>query len=222
MTSAKNADSAATRWQVLVGENRITIIGVIIAGALGVLVAAVLSLVQESRYVASTSVSFRPRVADVDAAEAADRIAANFASWVESESFAEKLTQEEAGGLAPRQVSDKTRARAVLKEMRVLLEFEDTRADRAASVANGLARVLVAESRRSIEQQDDEFALDIEPMDPARVPDTPVWPRMEIAIPIGATVGLAVSAIFAALLGWFNQPFQPGDVKPVQPDGDRD
>ncbi len=180
---------------------------IVAAGIVGALVALVVGLTQEARYVASTSVSFRPRVADVDAAEAADRLGANFAVWIQSESFASKLNPDESGDLAPRQISDNTHARAVPKEMRVLLEFEDSQPGRAASVVNGLARVLVEEANKSFRDAPDELALDIEPMDPARIPEGPSWPRPEIAAAIGAVLGLVLSALLAALLGWLAEPY---------------
>ena len=55
-----------------------------------------------------------------------------------------------------------------------------------------------------------ELALDIEPMDPARIPDGPAGPRPEIAAAIGAVLGLALSAIVAATLGWLREPSTHG------------
>ena len=179
----------------------------IAAGIVGAVVALIVALTQEARYVATTAVSLRPRAADVDAAEAADRIGANLAAWIESESFAAKLDAGESGGLSLRQISENAHARAVPKEMRVLLEFEDSQPDRAASVVNGLARVLVEEAAKSLRDAPSELALDIEQMDPARPPSASSQPRPEIAAAIGAVLGLALSAIIAALLGWLGQPY---------------
>jgi hypothetical protein len=75
-------------------------------------------------------------------------------------------------------------------------------------VVNGLARVLVEEANKSLGDAPDELALDIEPMDPARIPDGPSWPRPGIAAAIGTVVGLVSSTMLAALLGWLNEPSQ--------------
>ena len=143
-------DSPTTRWKVLLNGNGLAIGAVVAAGVVGAIVALIVALAQDAQYVATTSVSLRPRAADVDAAEAADRIGANLAAWVESESFAAKLDAGESGNLSPRQISENAHARAVPKEMRVLLEFEDSQPERAASVVNGLARILVEEAAKSL------------------------------------------------------------------------
>lgn len=210
MTAVQNIDRQTVRWKALLGENGAVAAAIVAAGIVGALVALVVSFAQDARYVASTSVSFRPRVADIDAAEAADRIGANFAVWIESEAYAARLTVDESGGLAPLQISANTEARAVPKEMRVLLDYEDSQPGRAASVANGLARVLVQAANKALRDAPHELALDIEPMDPARIPDGPAWPRAEIAAAIGAVLGLALSAIVAATLGWLREPYTHG------------
>ena len=200
-------DSPTTRWKILLNGNGLAIGAVVAAGVVGAIVALIVALAQDARYVATTSVSLRPRAADVDAAEAADRIGANLAAWVESESFATKLDAGESGNLSPRQISENAHARAVPKEMRVLLEFEDSQPERAASVVNGLARILVEEAAESLRDAPAELALDIQQMDPARAPTGPSQPRPEIAAAIGAVLGLALSTIIAALLGWLRQPY---------------
>ena len=200
-------DRATVRWKALLNGNGLVLGAIVAAGVVGAVVALIVALTQEARYVAATSVSLRPRAADVDAAEAADRIGANFAAWVESESFAAKLDAGESGSLSPRQISGNAHARAVPKEMRVLLEFEDSQPERAASVVNGLARVLVEEAAKSLGDAPDELALDIEQMDPARTPTGPSQPRPAIAAAIGAVLGLALSTLIAALFGWLSQPY---------------
>ena len=207
MTAARNMERPTVRWKALLNGNGLVIGAIVAAGVVGAIVALIVALTQEARYAATTSVSLRPRVADVDAAEAADRIGANFAAWVESESFAAKLDAGESGSLSPRQISENANARGIPKEMRVLLEFEDSQPERAALVVNGLARVLVEEAAKSLRDAPDELALDIEQMDPARTPTGPSQPRPAIAAAIGAVLGLALSAMIAALLGWLSQPY---------------
>ena len=206
MTAARDMDRSTVRWRALLNGNGLVVGAIAAAGVVGAIVALTVALTQETRYAATTSVSLRPRVADVDTAEAADRIGANFAAWIESESFAAKLEGGESGGLSPRQISENASARAVPKEMRVLLDFEDSQPERAASVVNGLARVLVEEAAKSLRDAPDELALDIEQMDPARTPTRPSQPRPEIAAAIGAALGLLSSTLITALLGWLNQP----------------
>lgn len=220
MSAARNMDRPTSRWKSLVHDNGMAIGAVIAAGVVGAIVALIVALTQETRYVATTAVSLRPRAADVDAAEAADRIGANLAAWIESESFAAKLDAGESGGLSLRQISENAHARAVPKEMRVLLEFEDSQPDRAALVVNGLARVLVEEGARSLRDAPNELALDIEQMDPARAPTAPSQPRPEIAAAIGAVLGLALSAMIAALLGWLSQPYRRSQPVPETEAGD--
>lgn len=173
---------------------------------IGTLVALLIGLTQETRYVASASVSFRPRIADIDTAEAADRLAANFAAWVQSRTFAAKLTKIESGELSPQQIASSTQARAIPKEMRLLLEFEDFDPRRAASVVDGLARVLVAEATTYLGDAPDDVGLDIQAMDPAEVPHKASWPRLGLTTSIGALVGMMLSTMLAAMVGWLREP----------------
>lgn len=206
MSGDRHDSARSTRIGAFWQANRSAATGVLAALVLGVLAALVVSLLQATRFSASTSVSLRPMVADVDVAEAADRLAANLSVWATSEDFAKRLTPDEIAGLSPGQVAAKARARAVLKEMRVVVEFEDSTADRAASVVNGLARVVVEEARRSLSAAPADKSVEIEQMDKAKPPDKPVWPRLEVALPAGGLMGLAFGLVAAALAGWLAQP----------------
>ena len=192
----------------MVRDNGMAIGAVIAAGVVGAIVALIVALTQETRYVATTAVSLRPRAADVDAAEAADRIGANLAAWIESESFRGKARRQRirrpfvAANLGETPTPGRSRRRCGC--------YWSSRTHNrtgAASVANGLARVLVEEGARSLRDAPNELALDIEQMDPARAPTAPSQPRPEIAAAIGAVLGLALSAMIAALLGWLSQPY---------------
>lgn len=206
MSEAERHRPEPSRWRLFWSAHKTASAAALAAAIAGALAALVISLVQEPTYAAETSVSLRPRVADVDAAEAADRLAANLAAWAVTEKYAFLLTSQETAGLTPREIAGNAKARAVVKEMRVQVAFEDSDPQRAASVANGLARVLVEEGTRSLRFASPAEALEVEQMDKASAPPRPVWPRPEIAIPAGAVLGLAAGALLGALLGWLTQP----------------
>lgn len=198
------ADGASklTRARALRNEYGLAIFMAIIAGLAGLIAALAVSLWQQPQFTATTSVSLRSTEADLGMAEAADRLASNTAAWVASETFAGRLTEAEAGGLDPIAIADYTRARALPKEMRLIIEFEDENAARAAAVADGLARVAVESAGNSLEGAD----LEISQIALARVPVSPTSPRMEIALPVGLILGALVGMGLGLAYGWLQEP----------------
>ena len=177
--------------------------------ALGALVAFAVSLVQEPVYVAATSVSLRPRVANLGTAEAADRLGANLAAWAVSETYVSRLTPQELGGYAPRDAAARIKARELPKQMIVLIEGRDADPSKAAGLANGVARVLVEDAAATLFAGQPSESLAIERMDPALPPSKASSPRPEIVVPVGAVLGLAAGVALASLYGWLSAPVQP-------------
>lgn len=194
--------STLTRARLLRRDYGFVIFMTVTAGLVGLIVALAVSLLQEPQFRASTSVSLRATEADLGMAEAADRLAGNTAAWVESETFADLLTEAEAGGLDSIAIADRTRARALPKEMRLVIEFEDENAGRAASVANGLARVAVASARSDLHGGN----LEIAQIAPARIPEKPISPRLEMALPAGLILGLFVGLTLGFTYHWLQGP----------------
>ena len=191
-----------TRAQVLRRDYRLVASMAMVAGLAGLIAALVVALLQEPLFRATTSVSLRSTEADLGMAEAADRLAANTAAWVESETFAARLSEAEAGGMDPMAIADHTRARALPKEMRLVIEFEDKTAGRAATVADGLARVAVASATADLDGAD----LEIAQIAPARIPAGPISPRLEIALPAGLILGLLVGLALGLTYKWLQDP----------------
>jgi hypothetical protein len=135
-------------------------------------------------------------------AEAADRLAGNTAAWVASETFATRLTEAESGGLDPLAIADHTRARALPKQMRLVIEFENESAQRAAAVADGLARVAVASAMADLDGAD----LKIARIAPARIPTTPISPRLELALPVGLILGVLTGLALGLTYTWLQDP----------------
>ena len=75
------------RWQPLVLAGAA-------AAVIAVIVSAIVVAVAEPVYRASTSVSIRPRIADLGASESAARLIRNYAVWVDSENYAARLGPE--------------------------------------------------------------------------------------------------------------------------------
>ena len=191
-----------TQGQAVWREYRLVFFMTLAAGLAGLLAALVVSVWQTPLYRASASVSLRAAVADLGVAEAADRLAGNTAAWVESETFAARLTREELGGLTPRAVADKTAARALPKEMRVVIEFEDEIAGRAADVVDGLARVAVAAARAELEGD----GLEIAEIGQARVPGSPISPRPVLAALVGLVLGMMAGLLLGLVYRWSREP----------------
>ncbi len=196
------ATSTLTRAQVLRRDYRFVIFLSVMAGLAGLVAALVVSLWQEPLFRSVTSVSLRSTEADLGVAEAADRLAGNTAAWIESETFAARLTEAEAGGLEPLAIADRTRARALPKEMRLIIEFEDENARRAAAVADGLARVAVAAAMDDL----DGGHLEIVQIAPARIPERPITPRLELALPAGLILGLLAGLALGLAYQWLQEP----------------
>ncbi len=176
-----------------------------VAAAVAGLVAGLLTvLMQDPLYRAGTSVSLRATSADLGVAEAADRLAANTAAWVESESFAARLTDEERGGLSVRAIADHTAARALPKEMRLVIEFEDESPGRAADVVDGLARVAVATARADLSSG----GLEIAQIELARVPENPIRPLPRMALPLGSVLGALAGLALGLVFKWYRDPLE--------------
>ena len=194
--------STLTRAQVLRRDYRFVILLVVAAGLAGLVAALLVSLMQQPRFRATTSVSLRSTEADLGMAEAADRLAGNTAAWVASETFAARLTGAETGGLDPIAIADHTRARALPKQMRLIIEFEDESAQRAAAVADGLARVAVASAMADLDDAD----LKIAQIAPARVPTSAISPRLELALPVGLILGVLTGLALGLAYKWLQEP----------------
>ncbi len=182
----------------IVGElwasQRLTIVVGSAAAGLAVVVALIVALVATPVYRAQTQVSIRPRIADLGAAEAAARLVRNYAVWVDSEAYAERLTPEHRGGLSAAQIVRNVRTDGDADRLLVTIQSEDSDGARAASVANALAELLVDEVATPERVNDREKGLEVAVIDPARPQSAPVWPRLEIALPIAALIGALLGA----------------------------
>ena len=177
---------------------------IVIAGAAAAMIAVIVSVivvvVAEPVYRASTSVSIRPRIADLGASEAASRLIRNYAVWVDSEDYAARLSPEVQGGLSDADIVHRVRTDGDSDRLVVTIQAEDEDADRAAALVNGLAEALVAEVATPARLNDPEKGLEIAIIDAARAPGAPTWPRGEVVIPVAAIVGAVVGAAVAWLI----------------------
>ncbi len=190
MTAAAGRDVA---WQPLA-------IAAITAAVLAIVVGTILVVVAEPTFRASTSVSIRPRIADLGAAEAAARLVRNYAAWVNSEAYAARLGTESRGGLSDAEIVARVRTNGDSDRLLVRIQAEDEMPGRAAAIVNGLASALVAEVATPERVDDPEKGLEIAVVDEARPPTQSVWPRAEVILPVAAIVGAVVGAAMAWLV----------------------
>ena len=191
-----------SRLKVLRTDYGVVVVLAIAAGLAGLLAALIVSLWQQPQFRVTTSISMRPMEVDLGVAEAADRLANNVANWIPSEAFAAQLTNAEAGGLIPIAIANRTKSRALPKQMRLIIEVEDHSAERAALLANGLARVAVESAIGSV----GTGTLEISQISPARVPLMPISPCMAIILPAGLILGMVVGIVLGFLYRWLQEP----------------
>jgi len=177
---------------------RLYLVGGAAAAVMAVVIALIVVLVATPVYRASTDVSIRPRIADLGAAEASARLIRNYAAWVDSEAYASRLPEAERGGLSDGEIVRNVRTNGDSDRLVVTIQSEDSNAARAAATVNGLAALLVAEVATPERLNARERGLEVSVIDAARAPGAPVWPRAEVALPIGAVLGalLGVAAIW--------------------------
>ena len=177
---------------------RLYLVGSAVSAVVAVVIALVVVLVATPVYRASTDVSIRPRIADLGAAEASARLIRNYAAWVDSEAYAARLPEAERGGLSDGEIVRNVRTNGDGDRLVVTIQSEDSNAVRAAATVNGLAALLVAEVATPERLNAGERGLEVSVIDSARVPGAPVWPRVEVALPIAAVLGalLGVAAIW--------------------------
>lgn len=180
---------------------RLYLVGGAAAAVVAAVIALIVVLVATPVYRASTDVSIRPRIADLGAAEASARLIRNYAAWVDSEAYASRLPEAERGGLSDREIVRNVRTNGDGDRLVVTIQSEDSSAARAAATVNGLAALLVAEVATPERLNDRERGLEVAVIDPARAPGAPVWPRVEVALPIAAVLG-AVLGVVAIWLVW--------------------
>ena len=177
---------------------------IVVAGAAAAVIAVIVSVivvvVAEPVYRASTSVSIRPRIADLGASESASRLIRNYAVWVDSESYAMRLDPEARGGLSDADIVHRVRTDGDSDRLVVTIQAEDEDPDRAAALVNVLAEALVAEVATPARLNDPEKGLEVAIIDAARAPGAPTWPRGEVVIPVAAIVGAVVGAAVAWLI----------------------
>ena len=177
---------------------RLYLVGGAAAAVVAALIALIVVLVATPVYRASTDVSIRPRIADLGAAEASARLIRNYAAWVDSEAYAARLPEAERAGLSDEEVVRNVRTNGDGDRLVVTIQSEDSNAARAAATVNGLAALLVAEVATPERLNAGERGLEVSVIDAARAPGAPVWPRVEVALPIAAVLGalLGVAAIW--------------------------
>ncbi|MDE2901729.1 MAG: hypothetical protein OXP73_01730 [Chloroflexota bacterium] len=180
---------------------RLFLVGGAVSAIVAVVIALIVVLVATPVYRASTDVSIRPRIADLGAAEASARLIRNYAAWVDSEAYAARLPEAERSGLSDEEVVRNVRTNGDGDRLVVTIQSEDSNAARAAATANGLAALLVAEVATPERLNDRERGLEVAVIDAARPPGAPVWPRIEVALPIAAMLG-AVLGIAGIWLVW--------------------
>ncbi|MDE2868178.1 MAG: hypothetical protein OXR64_01375 [Chloroflexota bacterium] len=180
---------------------RLYLVGGAAAAVVAAVIALIVVLVATPVYRASTDVSIRPRIADLGAAEASARLIRNYAAWVASEAYASRLPEAERGGLSDEEIVRNVRTNGDGDRLVVTIQSEDSNAARAAATVNGLAALLVAEVATPERLNDRERGLEVAVIDPARAPGAPVWPRVEVALPIAAVLG-AVLGVVAIWLVW--------------------
>ncbi|MCY3895931.1 MAG: hypothetical protein OXG17_05630 [Chloroflexi bacterium] len=180
---------------------RLFLVGGAVSAIVAVVIALIVVLVATPVYRASTDVSIRPRIADLGAAEASARLIRNYAAWVDSEAYAARLPEAERSGLSDEEVVRNVRTNGDGDRLVVTIQSEDSNAARAAATANGLAALLVAEVATPERLNDRERGLEVAVIDAARPPGAPVWPRVEVALPIALVLG-AVLGVAAIWLVW--------------------
>ena len=190
------------RWQPLV-------IAGAAAAVIAVIVSAIVVTVAEPVFRASTSVSIRPRIADLGASEAAARLIRNYAVWVDSETYAARLGPEARGGLSDAEIVQRVRTNGDSDRLVVTIQAEDADPDRAAALVNGLADALVAEVATPARLNDPEKGLEVAVIDVAPPPAESSWPRGEVVIPVAAIVGAAVGTAVAWLVTPAMAPGRP-------------
>ena len=168
---------------------------------LSVVVALIVGLAAIPTYRAETNVSIRPRIADLGTAEASARLVRNYAIWVDSESYASRLTEERKGGLSTEQIVANVRTHGDPDRLLVTIQSEDYDRVRAAMTANALAEMLVAEVATPERVNNPEKGIEVAIIDPAKPPVNPVWPLLEIILPIAAVIG----AFLGASVMWLSQ-----------------
>ena len=188
------------RWQPLVLAGAA-------AAVIAVIVSAIVVAVAEPVYRTSTSVSIRPRIADLGASESAARLIRNYAVWVDSENYAARLGPEVRGGLSDAEIVHRVRTNGDSDRLVVTIQAEDADPDRAASLVNGLAEALVAEVATPVRVSDPEKGLEVAVIDAAPPPAESSWPRGEIVIPVAAIVG----AVVGAAVAWLVAPVMAAD-----------
>ena len=169
-------------------------VGGITAALIAAAIAIVVVIIATPIYRAETTVSIRPRISDLGAAEAAARLVQNYAVWVDSEAYAARLTEKQRAGLTEGAIVQNVRARGDSERMLVIIQSEDSNAARAASTVNSLADLLVAEIAIPERVSDPVRGLEIAVIDRALVPRSAVWPRSEIALPLAALLGFGLSS----------------------------
>lgn len=180
---------------------RLFLVGGAMSAIVAVVIALIVVLVATPIYRASTDVSIRPRIADLGAAEASARLIRNYAAWVDSEAYAARLPETDRGGLSDGEIVRNVRTNGDGDRLVVTIQSEDSNAARAAATANGLAALLVAEVATPERLNDRERGLEVAVIDAARPPGAPVWPRVEVALPIALVLG-AVLGVAAIWLVW--------------------
>jgi len=184
-------------WRV----SRPVVVGAALAAAVALVVGLVLTVAATPVYRAEVAVSIRPRVADLGAAEAAARLVRNYAAWVDSEAYAQRLTPDERAGLSPVDVVRNVRTSGDSDRFMVVIQSEDSVPARAAGTVNGLAAALIRELATPSRLDDPVRGLEIGLVDPARPPAASVWPRAEVILPVAAVLGALVGGALAGLAG---------------------
>jgi capsular polysaccharide biosynthesis protein len=179
MTVTKRAQPSL-RLYVVVG---------VLSATLAIIVALIVVLVATPIYRAQTSVSVRPRIADLGAAEAAARLVKNYAAWVDSEAYAARLTSEQRAGLSLAEVARNVRTNGDAERLLVTIQAEDFNAARAAVTVNELAALLVTELETPERIDDPQRGLEIRVIDAAHIPTSPIWPQAIVALPMAGILG---------------------------------
>lgn len=168
---------------------RLYVVAVVLSATLAVIVALLVVLLATPIYRAQTSVSIRPRIADLGAAEAAARLVKNYATWVDSETYASRLTNEQRAGLSLAEVVRNVRTNGDAERLLVTIQAEDSDATRAAVTVNELAALLIAELETPDRVSDPQRGLEIGVIDAAHIPTSPIWPQAIVALPMAGILG---------------------------------
>jgi len=170
------------------------LIAAVASALVAVIVSTILIAVANPLFRASTSVSIRPRIADLGAAEAAARLVRNYAVWVDSKAYAARLSPDTRDGLSDAAIVQKVRTAGDSDLLIVMIQAEDEHPARAAMLVNGLAKALVEEIATPDRIDDPEKGLEIAVIDAALAPTISVWPRAEVILPVAAIVGALLGA----------------------------